>query len=58
MEAQPFNTDNVIFLDELPRFIERRDTKLALGQLTLFANDDECQLLLFPEREEWPDDAA
>lgn len=50
--------ENVVFLDEYPQFIERRRVKHALGQLTLFANSNGGQLLLFPEREDVPDGAA
>lgn len=57
-EIEP-DTSNVIFLDEFPKFIERHKTKHALGQLTLFANSNPGQLILFPERVgDLPDAAA
>lgn len=50
MELQP-DTENVVYIDEYPHLVERRKVKQALGQLTLFVNHPENQLLVFPDRE-------
>ncbi len=52
MTEQEPNTDNVVFIDEYPHLMRRREVKQALGQLTLAVNTDPNQLLLFPTPDE------
>lgn len=58
-ENEP-NTDNVVFIDEYPHLMRRREVKQALGQLTLAVNTNPNQLLLFPVQEgmDLPDEPA
>lgn len=56
MEKEPDMT-NVVFIDEYPHLIARREVKQKLGQLTLMVNANPNQLLLFPRSDD-PEPAA